>query len=67
MHRNIFQHKQQNAVVNECCKHASVSAKELFLGERTWGNLYCVHSAYIIVTGIYNNTKIRFKGTSRDR
>lgn len=30
MHWNIFQHKQQNAVVNECCKHANVSAKELF-------------------------------------
>lgn len=49
--------------VGQACQCLS---KGIFLGERrtcTKGNLYCVHTTYAMVTGIYSNTKIRSKGT----
>jgi len=71
MQRNIFQHKQQNAVLKECwLMSMPMSLQRSSLGERrtcTWRNRYCAYAAYIVVTGISNNTKVRFKGSSRER
>lgn len=69
MQRNISQHKQQNAVQNECwLMSMPVSLQRNSGGRRTCNqsNLYCVHTTDW-VTGISNNTEVRIKGSSRGR